>query len=536
VERLGHLLAVTGLALAVTAHGGGALLAALGFGVLAASGALGRVRSAVLFAAVLGVGLDLLLIFDPGLGPSDGVVLRMLRLARVATIAVPLMATFADPLRGIEGRAGRWAGTAFAIGAVGLPALLAASALVSMHFKHLLFIPADAAVIGAVLAALASKKAGRPLEGVAWSLIACSMVIGLGMGAYAFDGPFPAPAWLGGYGDQARMILRGAHAGAITAGIAGVLLLRAWSPLPGPAAGVLAAADPAPLERLARLSLSRSFVPEKDLDWTQTTTDAELESLYPAWSLFAGSGKDQHLDAAARTTYVKYQQINLMTFTALFERYALAPIAELYDLDPSPAFKEYVGHFLKEEIYHYTLFNRAMASIRATMPDRPPLPDRGLDLAFRLLFPLMRLIPGIRFRTVVTVILFRFAERVTIFAHQTASHLIPREESLLAQVWRYHALDEGRHVAFDSMVIERCRLPRPLATVAAALAGSLAVMISLLLNANEIWIARQVGIEVSLLDLPQLMRTTTAPFKRRVFGLIQSELRGEPAAAPEAAA
>ena len=43
------------------------------------------------------------------------------------------------------------------------------------------------------------------------------------------------------------------------------------------------------LERLNRASLTRSFIPQIDIDWDQTTTDAEYESLYCSWSLLEGS-------------------------------------------------------------------------------------------------------------------------------------------------------------------------------------------------------------------------------------------------------
>src|SRR5262249_35204070 len=36
------------------------------------------------------------------------------------------------------------------------------------------------------------------------------------------------------------------------------------------------------LERLNRLSLTRSFTPQLDVDWDAVTTDAEFETLYPA--------------------------------------------------------------------------------------------------------------------------------------------------------------------------------------------------------------------------------------------------------------
>ena len=51
------------------------------------------------------------------------------------------------------------------------------------------------------------------------------------------------------------------------------------------------------------------------------------------------------------------------------------------------------------------------------------------------------------------------------------------------------------------------------------------VWLSLLLNANELWVARRLGVPVRLTQLPGLMRRTTAPFKRRVFALLAQTLR-----------
>lgn len=101
------------------------------------------------------------------------------------------------------------------------------------------------------------------------------------------------------------------------------------------------------LDRLNQLSLSRSFIPEVDIDWNAVTTDAEYESLYSSWSLLEGTGIDTSLDAGGRSDFVRYQQMNLMIFTGLLERYGVTALTGLYDLDASEAFSEYVGHFIK---------------------------------------------------------------------------------------------------------------------------------------------------------------------------------------------
>jgi hypothetical protein len=290
------------------------------------------------------------------------------------------------------------------------------------------------------------------------------------------------------------------------------------------------------LERLNRLSLTRSFTPQVDVDWDAITTDAEYESLYDYWSLLAGTGVDGALDGAARATFVKYQQINLMTITGLLERHAIAALAALYDLDPSQEFSEYVGHFIKEEIYHSTMFRRAAEAIQATIPKGRPLPTRGVDLLLRVLFRFAGLLPGRKLRASLVLLILRFAEQVTIYAHQMVQSRIPRRESLIGQVWAFHALDESRHLAFDEMVLERNRLWRPIAWLPRVLAAPWCVALSVLLNANELWIARQLGICVRWWQVPGLMRRTRAPFKRRVFALLARTLRSEdadPALLPE---
>jgi hypothetical protein len=280
------------------------------------------------------------------------------------------------------------------------------------------------------------------------------------------------------------------------------------------------------LERLNRLSVTRSFTPQVDVDWSATTTDEEYAALYSAWSLLEGTGADAGLDEAARVQFVKYQQMNLMTFTGLLERHAISALAAVYDLDPSDEFSEYLGHFIKEEIYHHMMFTRAVKAIHATMPGSPPLPTRGIDRALRWLFRLTGCIPNRKLRSTMTFTVVRFAEQVTIYAHQMVQSRIPRRESFVNQIWAFHALDEARHLAFDAMVLERNRLWKPLAWIPLALAAPYVLSLSLMLNANEIWIARRLGAKVRLWQLPSLMRRTQAPFKRRVFGLLTRTVRG----------
>lgn len=272
--------------------------------------------------------------------------------------------------------------------------------------------------------------------------------------------------------------------------------------------------DPDVLDRLNRLSLSRSFTPEIDIDWEATTTDEEYAALYPAWSLLEGTGFDAPLDSAGRITFAKYQQINLMLFTGLLERHGIGSLARLYDVDPAQPFSEYVGHFIKEEIYHYTMFQRAVRKIAATIPGDRLLPTRRLDFLLRWLFRGIGVLPGRKLRLSLTFTFFQFAEQITIYANQMVRVTLPREKSLVAQIWAYHAMDESRHLAFDSMILEHSRLPWPLGWLPRVLALPCCALLSLSLNANEIWIARQLGLAVRLRHLPRLVRTTRAPFKR----------------------
>ena len=47
-------------------------------------------------------------------------------------------------------------------------------------------------------------------------------------------------------------------------------------------------------------------------------------------------------------------------------------------------------------------------------------------------------------------------------------------------------------------------------------------LLSLLINANEVWAARQLGVRVGYWQLPWLLAKTQAPFKRQAFRLLRS--------------
>jgi hypothetical protein len=281
------------------------------------------------------------------------------------------------------------------------------------------------------------------------------------------------------------------------------------------------------LQRLNRLSLTRSFTPQIDVDWSATTTDEEFAELYPAWSLLEGTGADAALDGRARVLYARYQQMNLMFFTGLLERHAISALAAVYDLDPAQEFSEYVGHFLKEEIYHHMMFQRAVAQLHAAMPEMPPLPSRAVNRAVRRVFALGRCYPSRKMRSTHAFLILRFVEQVTIYANQMTQARLPRRGGLVQQVWAFHALDESRHLQFDQMIIELNRQPAWLDRVQRAVAAACCVLLSLLLNANELWAARRLGLRLRWWHLPRLMRRTRAPFKRRAFALIGRALRGQ---------
>ena len=153
----------------------------------------------MLFAVVVGV-----LQSKPGifasLGPQDGLRLRMLRLAQIAFIALPLLTLLYEGLKArasLDSRLAR----------LGWTAMLCGTWLARRH--------------------------GRPLERWGWLLIALSMAAGLLMGLYAFDGPLPPPAFVGAYNDLVRRVIRQAHAYTIVVGLISILISRAKAEIDG---------------------------------------------------------------------------------------------------------------------------------------------------------------------------------------------------------------------------------------------------------------------------------------------------------------
>ncbi|WP_182870334.1 hypothetical protein [Stieleria mannarensis] len=163
------------------------------------------------------------------LGSEDGVRLRMLRLARVAAIALSVLTLL---YYGIARRGGtdrgkaRLGGISLATGAVGMPLILALACFTTIHAKYLLAIPSTAVVIGVYLGLFFSLKHGDMLERWGWLLIAASTSVGMLIGLYAFEGPFPTPEFMGSYNQLPRRLTRMAHSYSIVLGMMSILLAR----------------------------------------------------------------------------------------------------------------------------------------------------------------------------------------------------------------------------------------------------------------------------------------------------------------------
>ncbi len=287
------------------------------------------------------------------------------------------------------------------------------------------------------------------------------------------------------------------------------------------------------LAKLNRLSVERSFTPQIDIDWSRETTLPEYASLFPVTSLFAGTRFEKEFADSQRTRFIQYQQINLMRFTGQLERHGIGVLTQLYDADDSQPFTEYLGNFLKEEIYHHTMFSRAGSQIEQSMGDVPPLPVWRIDFVMRALFGCIAVTPGRRLRANLTFRFFQFAEQLSLYVHQAVQQTIPRETGLISQVWAFHAIDESRHLAFDRMMLERHRLRAPLSWLATGVTAACCVLLALVANSNEVWAARRLGVKVRLWHLPGLLRCTTAPFKLRIRRSLKEILRGGSVAATQ---
>ncbi len=182
------------------------------------------------------------------LGAVDGLRLRMFRLARVAAIALCVLTLLCQQLANQDSRRrprANWGGFLLLCGAIGMPSILAMSALSWTGLKYALTLPATATMIGVSVAAGIAWRRRCALERAGWTMIAASLAAGLLMGCYAFDGPFPTPEFLGGYNEYARRISRLAHSYSIVLGMLAIFVARGL---------------PWPIERTARQRLRASLV------------------------------------------------------------------------------------------------------------------------------------------------------------------------------------------------------------------------------------------------------------------------------------
>jgi hypothetical protein len=214
----------------------GALLNFVGFALLLLRAGRGVWRI-VLAVICLGMALDAVMglftlnedMFLPAyLGPADGVRLRMLRLARAAAIALPAVALLYESLaaRAANDRLARTGRVLLWCGVATMSATLAVAAFTDVRVKYLLTVPGPTTFAGTCVGVALAWRYANPLETWGWLLVAASMGIGLLMGLYAFDGPLPAPEFLGGYSDFARRLSRLAHSYCIVLGLLSVFVAR----------------------------------------------------------------------------------------------------------------------------------------------------------------------------------------------------------------------------------------------------------------------------------------------------------------------
>lgn len=162
-------------------------------------------------------------------GAVDGVRLRMMRLARVAAIALSVLTLlyYSAPRRSTSDRKPTaWGGFFLVCGAIGMPIILAAACFTSLHWKYLLALPAAATLVGVYSALIFSLRRARLLECWGWALIAISTSVGMLMGLYAFDGPFETPEFLGAYNEIPRRLSWLAHSYCIVLGIMALFLAQ----------------------------------------------------------------------------------------------------------------------------------------------------------------------------------------------------------------------------------------------------------------------------------------------------------------------
>jgi hypothetical protein len=168
-------------------------------------------------------------LFPYDLGAEDGLRLRMLRLARISSFALPALACLFHQLGCNAAPCSRtklWGLLGILSGAIGIPLVLTAASLTSVKLRVLVAIPANAMFAGALAALWLSHGQDRFVETLGWLLVALSMGAGMLMGLYAFDALLQPPPWIGGYNDSARSLLRQAHVFSIVCGLMTLFVSR----------------------------------------------------------------------------------------------------------------------------------------------------------------------------------------------------------------------------------------------------------------------------------------------------------------------
>lgn len=174
--------------------------------------------------------LDPNLFFPEWLREQDEVRLRMLRLARVAVIALTVLVLLYFDLayraRNANQRIVVWGHRGLLGGTIGMPLVLALACFIDLHLKYLLPIPATLVCLGSCAGLNLAWKHGARLEWLGWLIITASLFTGMLIGMYAFNGPLPAPWGMEHYQDFARRLLRIGHAYAIVLGILTLFLAQ----------------------------------------------------------------------------------------------------------------------------------------------------------------------------------------------------------------------------------------------------------------------------------------------------------------------
>jgi hypothetical protein len=230
------------------------LLGLAGFALLwrnlASAGLDGRLPPALrVLLPVIGLGMALDVVMSVAIvlptsaladyfGVAAGLRLRMLRLGRVAAAALPILAFLYDVAAarrelatGVV-RIGRWA---MLLGAVGMPVLLVLAATVSFELKYALTLPVGAVVLGTWIAAWLAWQAAARFVAASWALIGLSLGVGQWLGTFAFDGPLPAPAFLGAYSGFPRQLVRAMHTYGVLFGMMGICAAHELAAAPGAA-------------------------------------------------------------------------------------------------------------------------------------------------------------------------------------------------------------------------------------------------------------------------------------------------------------